>query len=336
MEGKQKMGAAKLRLQVLAPDTDRSWRAGAARVFVLMLVCAFVAILTRHPERGFVFLNANNLLNVVRNASILIIIGIGQTITLTAKDVDLSCGSVISLTSVVAAIMMNKLGIYFPLAIAAALVLGIALGLINGLLITYVCLPPFIATYGTLWVLFGFAYLILRGSVVYGFPAGFRFIGNGNLRGIPMPIVVMAIVFIVAYFVVHYTRLGRRFFATGANPEAARMSGIKVARVVIIAYVISSFLAALAGVVLIAYTNGSEATTGSTYLLPVLAVVVMGGTSLSGGQGSLTGTLVAALIMAVIYNGMNILAIPAVWQQLVVGVMILATVLVDRWIARRT
>jgi ribose/xylose/arabinose/galactoside ABC-type transport system permease subunit len=113
------------------------------------------------------------------------------------------------------------------------------------------------------------------------------------------------------------------------------MSGIKVTRIVIIAYVISGFLAALAGVVLIAYTNGSEATIGSSYLLPVLAVVVMGGTSLSGGQGSLTGTLVAALIMAVIYNGMNILAIPAVWQQLVVGLMILGTVLVDRWIGRR-
>ena len=146
------------------------WWGGAARVFVLLLVCAFVAILTRHPERGFVFLNVNNLLNVIRNASILIIVGIGQTITLTAKDVDLSFGSVISLTSVVAAIMMNRMGIYFPLAIATALVIGIALGLINGLLITYVALPPFIATYGTLWVLFGFAYLILRGPSCMVFP----------------------------------------------------------------------------------------------------------------------------------------------------------------------
>lgn len=330
------MGAAKLSLKSLALESDKSWWAGAARVFVLILVCAFVAVLTRHPERGLVFLNANNLLNVIRNASILIIVGVGQTITLTAKDVDLSFGSVISLTSVVAAIMITKLGIYFPLAIATALVLGVALGLVNGLLITYVALPPFIATYGTLWVLFGFAYLILRGAVVYGFPEEFRFIGNGNLFGIPMPIIVMAIVFAVAYFVLYHSTLGRRFFATGANPEAAKMSGIKESRIVIIAYVISGFLAALAGIVLIAYTNGSEATIGNSYLLPVLAVVVMGGTSLAGGQGSLTGTLVAALIMAVINNGMNILAIPAVWQQLVVGLMILGTVLVDRWIGRRS
>lgn len=329
------MDAANLTLKSLAPDSDRPWFSGAARLFVLLLVCTIVAILTRHPERGFVFLNAGNLLNVIRNASILIIVGVGQTITLTAKDVDLSFGSVISLTSVVAAIMMNRMGIYFPVAMAAALLIGIGIGLINGLLITYVALPPFIATYGTLWVLFGFAYLILQGAVVYGFPEGFRFIGNGHLLGIPMPIIVMAIVFATAYFVLHYTTLGRRFFATGANPVAARMSGIKETRIVIIAYVISGFLAALAGLVLIAYTNGSEATIGGSYLLPVLAVVVMGGTSLSGGQGSLTGTLVAALIMAVINNGMNILAIPAVWQQLVVGLMIVGTVLVDRWVGKR-
>jgi ribose transport system permease protein len=327
---------AKPTLKGLPVDTDKSWWPAAARLLVLILACGVAAIVTRHPERGFVFLNTGNLLNVIRNASILIIVGVGQTITLTAKDVDLSFGSVMSLTSVLAAIMMNRMGIDFPWAIAAALLLGSALGLINGLLITYVALPPFIATYGTLWVLFGFAYLILRGAVVYGFPENFRFIGNGNLFGIPMPIIVMVIVFTVSYCLLYHTTLGRRFFATGANPEAAKMSGIKESRIVIIAYVISGFLASLAGIVLIAYTNGSEATIGSTYLLPVLAVVVMGGTSLSGGQGSLTGTLVAALIMAVINNGMNILAIPAVWQQLVVGLMILLTVLVDRWIGRKT
>jgi len=329
------MGALNLTLKTRPVDSDKSWWPVAARVLVLILVCGFVAAMTHHPERGFVFLSTNNLLNVIRNASILIIVGIGQTITLTAKDVDLSIGSVMSLTSVVAAIMITKMGIYFPFAIIAALALGALLGLVNGSLITYMGLPPFVATYGTLWVLFGFAYLILRGAVVYGFPEEFRFIGNGSLFGIPTPIIVMAIVFAIAYFVLYHTTLGRRFFATGANAEAARMSGIRETRIVIIAYVISGFLAALAGVVLIAYTNGSEATIGNTYLLPVLAVVVMGGTSLSGGQGNLTGTLIAALIMAVIHNGMNILAISAVWQQLVVGLMILGTVLADRWIGKR-
>ena len=139
------------------------------------------------------------------------------------------------------------------------MLIGAILGLINGLLITYVGMPPFIATYGMMWVLFGFSYLILQGAVIYGFPAAFRVIGNGNLLGIPMPIIVMAVVFICGYFVLNHTTLGRRFFATGANIETARMSGIRVDQVIIVAYVISGFLAALAGLVLIAYTNGSEA-----------------------------------------------------------------------------
>lgn len=329
------MSVAQLSAKKLVPEFDRPWMAGAGRFIVLILVSILMTFLTRSPEQGYVFLNVNNLLNVIRNASVLIIIGIGQTITLTAKDVDLSSGSVISLTSVVAAIMMNRMGLSVPLAILTALSIGAFLGVVNGLLITYVGLPPFIATYGMQWVLFGFAYLILQGAVVYDFPVSFRVIGNGYFFGIPMPIIVMLIVFAIAYFVLNQTTLGRRFFMTGANPEAARMSGIKVNRVVIIAYVISGFLAALAGLVLIAYTNGSEATIGNSYLLPVMAVVVMGGTSLSGGQGTLMGTLVAALIMAVINNGMNILAVPATWQQLVVGVLIIGTVLVDQWIRKK-
>ena len=319
----------------VAPATERRWLLGAARFMVLVGVCFVMSVLTRSDEYGFVFLNMNNLLNIVRNASILIIIGVGETITLTARDVDLSVGSVLSLTSVVAAIMLNRYGIPFPLAILAALLIGAVLGLINGLLITYVGLPPFIATYGTLWVLFGFAYLILQGAVIYGFPAGFRVIGNGHLFGIPMPIVVMTVVFLTGYFLLHHTTLGRRFFATGANIETARMSGIKVERVIIAAYAISGLLSAVAGLVLIAYTNGSEARIGDSYLLPVMAVVVMGGTSLAGGQGNLVGTLVAALIMAVIHNGMNILAVPAIWQSLVVGLLIIGTVLADQGLRKR-
>ena len=319
----------------VAPAAERRWLLGAARFMVLVGVCLVMSVLTRSEEHGFVFLNMNNLLNIVRNASILIIIGVGETITLTARDVDLSVGSVLSLTSVVAAIMLNRYGMPFPLAILAALLIGAVLGLINGLLITYVGLPPFIATYGTLWVLFGFAYLILQGAVIYGFPAGFRVIGNGHLLGIPMPIVVMTVVFLTGYLLLHHTTLGRRFFATGANIETARMSGIKVERVIIAAYAISGLLSAVAGLVLIAYTNGSEARIGDSYLLPVMAVVVMGGTSLAGGQGNLVGTLVAALIMAVIHNGMNILAVPAIWQSLVVGLLIIGTVLADQGLRKR-
>lgn len=307
----------------------------AARFIVLIVICIVLTILTRSDEYGFVFLNGSNLLNIVRNASILIIIAVGQTITLTAKDVDLSIGSVLSLTSVVAAIMLKNYGFNTLIVVFVALLAGAFLGLINGLLITYVGLPPFIATYGMLWVLFGFAYLLVRGNVIYGLPPAFRVIGNGHLFGLPMPIIVMLIVFIAGYFVLYHTTLGRRFFATGANIETARMSGVKVERVVIAAYVISGFLAALAGLVLIAYTNGANARTGDNYLLPVLAVVVMGGTSLAGGRGNLVGTLIAALIMASIHNGMNILAVPEIWKSLVVGVLIIVSVLADQGLRQK-
>lgn len=328
------MTTENLSLKKLFPRSESTWALSMGRVVALVFIMILVTFLTRSEEHGLVFLNASNLLNIVRNASILIIIGIGETIVLTAKDVDLSIGSLISLTSVVAAIMMNKMGVPVPVAIISALIIGILLGLVNGLLITYVGLPPFIATYGMLWVLFGFAYLILRGAVIYGFPEGFRYIGIGNLFGIPMPIIIMAVVFAGAYILMNHSTLGRRFFATGANPEAAKMSGIKVNRIVVTAYVLSGFLSALAGLVLIAYTNGSDNVIGSSYLLPVMAVVVMGGTSLAGGAGSLTGTLIAALIMAVINNGMNILAVPGAWQKLVVGIMIIGAVLLDQWVRK--
>ena len=329
------MTTANLTLKKFVPRSDAPWMASLTRLAVLIFAMVVMTFLTASPDQGLVFLNVNNLLNVARNASILIIIGIGETITLTAKDVDLSVGSIISLTGVVAAIMMNKLGLPIPLAVVTALVIGAVLGALNGVLITFVGLPPFIATYGMLWVLFGFAYLILRGAVIYGFPETFRFIGNGHFLGIPMPIVVMVVVFIASYFLLNHTTLGRRFFAAGANPEAAKMSGINVSQTVIIAYVISGFLAALAGLVLIAYSNGADNIFGSVYLLPVMAVVVMGGTSLAGGQGSLTGTMIAALIMASINNGMNILAVPGTWQKLVVGSMIISAVLLDTWIRRK-
>jgi ribose transport system permease protein len=322
-------------LKKLIPHTDAPWMSSIGRLIALLVLIAFLTFMTKSPEEGLVFLNVGNLLNIARNASLFIIIGIGQTITLTAKDVDLSIGSTITLTSVLAGVMMTVMNIAFPVAILAALLLGVLIGLANGLLITKVGLPPFIATYGMLWVIYGLAYLILQGSTLFGFPESFRVFGTGRVFGIPVPIIVMAVVFAISYVLLYKTTLGRRFFATGANAEAAKMSGIDVDKTVIIAYVISGFLAALAGLVLLAYSNGATSTTGDAYLMPIMAVVVMGGTSLAGGEGSLTGTLIAALMMAVINNGMNILAVPGTWQKLVVGVMIVSAVLLDILIRRR-
>ena len=329
------MSTENLSIKKLVSHSDAPWIASIGRLAALFALIVLMTLLTRSPDQGFVFLNKANLLNIARNASIFIILGIGETITLIAKDIDLSIGSVITLTSVLAGIMMSQMNIPIPVAILSSLVTGILIGLVNGLLITKVGLPPFIATYGMLWVVYGMAYLILKGGTLFGFPQSFRYLGTGRFLDIPMPIFVMLITFAVFYIMVNHTTLGRRFFATGANPEAAKMSGIKVDQTVIIAYVISGFLAALAGLVLLAYSNGSTSTTGDAYLLPIIAVVVIGGTSLAGGDGSLTGTMIAALIMATINNGMNILAVPGTWQKLVLGVLILGAVFLDLWIRRR-
>lgn len=329
------MSTENLSIKKLIPHSDAPWMSSIGRLVALVVLMLFMTVLTHSPDEGFVFLNPGNLLNIARNASIFIILGIGETTTLIAKDVDLSIGSVITLTSVLAGIMMSKLGVPILVAVSASLLVGITIGLINGLLITKVGLPPFIATYGMLWVVYGLAYLILKGGTLFGFPESFRYLGTGRPLGIPMPIIVMLIVFAIFYMLLNHTTLGRRFFATGANAEAAKMSGIKINQTVIIAYIISGFLAALAGLVLLAYSNGSTSTTGDAYLLPVIAVVVMGGTSLAGGDGSLTGTMIAALIMASINNGMNILAVPGTWQKLVVGVLIISAVLLDLWIRKK-
>jgi ribose transport system permease protein len=329
------MSTANLSIKKLIPHSDAPWMSTLGRFIVLLVLVAFMTIITRDPNQGYVFLNIGNLLNIARNASIFIIIGIGETITLTAKDVDLSVGSTITLTSVLAGIMMTQMHIAFPLAILAALILGALIGLANGLLITKVGLPPFIATYGMMWVIYGVAYLVLQGSTLFGFPENFRALGTGRILDIPVPIFVMLVIFGLAYVLLNGTVLGRRFFAAGANAESAAMSGVKVGQVVTIAYIICGVLAAVAGLVLLAYSNGATSTTGDAYLMSSMAVVVMGGTSLAGGAGNLTGTMIAAFMMAVINNGMNILAVPGTWQKLVVGVMIVSACLLDLWIRNR-
>ena len=204
------------------------------------------------------------------------------------------------------------------------------LGYLNGFMIAKIGIPSFISTYGLQWAVFGFAYLILKGYVIYDFDPKFRFIGNGFLFGlIPMPIVTMLVVVLCGIFLLRKTTLGRKFRAVGANRDAAHMSGLRTDRTIIQAFVISGFLAALAGYVLVARINAVQADIGVNYLLPVVATVFMGGTSPTGGRGSIVGTVIGALIMTLVENAMNLLAIPSVWRDAIIGTLIIVTVLVD-------
>jgi ribose transport system permease protein len=310
--------------------TPRGWHLDprilytGSRLLVLGLLCAVLTIASP------VFLTTTNVLNILRVASLLVILAIGQTVVILTAGIDLSIGSVLTFSSAIAALAL-KAGIPLPLAMAAGLVVGAALGFLNGLMVAIVKLPPFIATYGMMWVAAGFAVVLLKGHVVYGFDEDFRFLGVGNVMGVPMPIVLMVAMWVPSYLLLRHTTFGRSLYAVGANQEAARLSGIKKDQILMLAYTLSGLLAAAAGLVFVARLNASEAGMGANLLLPAIAAVVIGGTSLFGGEGGIVGTLIGALIMTIVQNGMNLLGIESVWQGVVLGALIIVAVLVDQW-----
>lgn len=302
---------------------DPNTVSGIGRVVALLLICVAMGFVSP------VFFTARNISLIITNASIMAILGVGLTITVITCGPDLSVGSILTITAVVAVIMV-KANFHFLLSFIAALLLGTMLGLLNGVLVTKVGLPSFISTYGLQWALFGFAYVILKGYVIYNFDENFRFIGNGYLIGpLSMPIVVMAIVVLLGWFILRKTTIGRMFYATGANRDAARMSGIDTGKAILLAFSISGFLSALAGIVLVARINACQADIGKNLLLPSLATVYMGGTRATGGQGGVFGTLVGAVIMTVVENGMNLLGVPSVWRNAIIGTLIILTVLAN-------
>jgi ribose transport system permease protein len=301
-----------------------------SRILVLGLIIFFGYMINSS------FISPENASNVLTNASIFIIIGIGQTIASITNGPDLSSGSIMTISAVVTAILMKSFNVNFIIAILAGVLLGCILGAINGYLIAYIGIPSFISTYGLMWAVFGFAYFILNGYVIYNFSPVFRFIGNGTLIGrIQMPIVVMIILVILGMFILNKTTFGRKCYAVGSNRETAKMSGINDKTVIVKAFIYSGLFAAIAGIVFIARMNAVQADIGTAYLLPVLATVYMGGTSPAGGEGSILGTVVGALIITIVTNCMNILAVPSEWRDGVIGIIIIGTVLLDLVVKKR-
>ena len=203
------------------------------------------------------------------------------------------------------------------------------MGLLNGLLVTKLRLPPFIATYGMLWMLYGVNYWYMKGDTIYGFPPQFRALGSGDLVGVPIPVYLMAAGLLAGGIFTRYTTFGHEVYAIGSNAEAARLSGIPVNSRLILLYMLSGAMAGLAGVVYLARLNSAEAGIGTPLLLPAIAAVLIGGTSLFGGSGGLSGTMIGAITLTLVLNGMNLLGINSNWQPLVTGVIILLAALID-------
>ena len=272
------------------------------------------------------FLTMGNMLNVLQQISILAIVSMGMTFVIIGGGFDLSVGSNLALTGSIAAIVMVQYGVFA--GITAGLVAGLIVGSINGLVISRLNVSPFIATLGMLVIARGLALGFTEGSAVFNLPKQFSWLGSGELGLIPVPVVIAVLVFVVGLIVLKGMAFGVRVRAVGGNKEAARLSGIKVARVTMMTYMISGFTSGLAGIVLASRLRAGEPTGGASMELFSVAAVVLGGTSLQGGEGSIFRTLLGVLFIGLLQNGLNLMNVPYYWQQVVIGlVFILAACL---------
>jgi len=274
------------------------------------------------------FLTISNLLNIAQQTSINAIIAVGLTFVIITAGIDLSVGSIMAFAGVVmASLLQADQPIY--IAIILGLLVGAASGLVNGLLISYGKLPPFISTLGMMSVARGAALLFTDGRPISGFSPEFRYIATGEILYIPVPVIIMIVVYLIAHFVLTRTKLGRYTYAIGGNEEASLLSGINVKMMKTIVYSLSGMLSGLAAVLLTARLNSAQPIAGIMYELDAIAAAVIGGTSLMGGEGKISGTLIGALIMGVLRNGLNLLGVSSFIQQIVIGSVIIVAVLVD-------
>ena len=279
------------------------------------------------------FLTVPNLLNVAQQTSINAIVAIGMTFVIISGGIDLSVGSIVALSGVVLGLALQNREL-LPVALALGLGTGLACGLANGALVSWGRLPPFIVTLGTMSIARGAALVATEGRPISGFDPAFRSFATGHVAGIPSPIVATIVMYAIAHIVLTRTTFGRYVYAIGGNEEATRLSGVSVRLHKTMIYAVSGLVSAVAAVILTARLNSAQPIAGMMYELDAIAATVIGGTSLMGGEGTLAGTLVGALIMGVLRNGLNLLGVSSFLQQIVIGAVIIFAVLVDTMLKR--
>ena len=277
------------------------------------------------------FRDPQNLINILQQVTVNAILALGMTMVIFTGGIDLSVGSVVAFSGIVMGILVIDLGVNPWLAALLGIALGSVCGTINGLLISRFKLQPMIATLGMMSIARGAALTLAGGRTISGYPPGFTWLGNGTIPGttIPVQIVFMLLLYVVAYYFMRYRRFGRALYSVGGNEEATRLSGINVFKYKTLAYTVSGALAGIASVVLVAKLNSAQSIAGQDYELDAIASAVIGGASLLGGKGSIWGTLMGALIIGVIRNGLNLLNVSSYLQKLIIGFIILIAVLVD-------
>ncbi len=302
-------------------------RYGVLLAFVLMILV--FGLLDRD------FFRLSNFSNIALQSSINGVIALGMMVVIATAGIDLSVGSVVAFTGVVTTSLMMVYGMHPVPAVLLGLVLGAACGLLQGVIIAWGRIPPFIATLGGLSFFRGLALLYTDGRPVIGAPASFRRFFAGDLWGIPTPWIIVLVAAAIVWFVVHRTTFGESVLAIGGNEEAARLSGINTSRVKMIVYAISGLFATLGGLILTARLGSAEPIAGAGFELNAIAAVVIGGTSLLGGKAKVVGTVVGALIMGGLRNGLTVIGMSTFMQQVVVGVVVVLAVLLDQLGRRR-
>lgn len=295
---------------------------GLYRVAILLVLCIVTACISRN------FFKLSNMFNIMRQASVLLILSVCATGCIVTHGIDNSLGGVMSLCGCACGYFLNH-GYPIATAILLTVLIGAGFGCINGFLVAIVKIPPFVSTYGVSYIANGLA-LILMGSTIFsGFPKQFRWLATGNIGGFPLITVWALLVTLVMYLLLQRSNFGKKVFCVGANPTASRYSGISTTTTLFSVYIISAMGAALAGVLQTARQSAAQAGMGDTFQMTAIAAIVIGGTSMSGGEGNVLGGILGVLILTLIVNAMNLLGVPSLAQSLVTGAVIVLAVLMD-------
>lgn len=299
-----------------------------SRWFALLLLFIFLSFICR-PY----FFSIRNIINILRQASLLYIISIGVTLTILSKGIDLSIGGVLAFSSCIAASFLKQ-RIPMCVGILVGLGLGSLCGLANGAIVALIKVHPFIATYAMMWISRGIAYVYMKGNIIFGFSPEFRFLGGGRILGIPTPIMFAGFIFLIFYFLSYHTKLGKAIYGVGANMEAARLLGVNVNKTLIITYGLSGLLAGVGGLLYISRLNAAEPAIGELFMLETIAATILGGTPFRGGEGGIINTISGVLMITLTINGMNMLGVSIFWQQFVLGTVVVMGILANQYIGR--
>ncbi len=292
---------------------------------LLGFVAIFVAMVFINEN----FLTANNLSNVARQVSINAIIAVGMTCAILTGGIDLSVGAVMALSGTVAAGLMAA-GMSPEMAICVGLLIGTLFGAGNGLCVAFAKMPPIIVTLATMGIARGLALMYTGGYPISGLPDSFAFLGRGELFGIQLPILIMLVAYLFAYVLLQHTPVGRYIYAIGGNEDAARLSGVRVSRYKLLVYTLSGLFASLAGIVLTSRLMSGQPSAGLGFELDAIAAVVMGGTAIAGGRGAIIGTLIGAMLLGILNNGLNLIGVSSYLQNVVKGGIILLAIYISR------